>query len=492
MGSLVKSGKSALTPLPFRATRLAAVASAPDALPTRTTSRLHWPRASVCPQPQASLACALPSLCLPIRQSVGHVTVPGRPNHVRDLLATNHASLLQTMALPDGFIPLRDVLNCNEKTCFIGAITNIQAPIPVDKAGQDHEIHFVIRDKFPGDEKDSVACILKHKKACLPTGDPGDIAILRGMKLEILGDKNTKTLVMASEFHSQALFFPSKTIPASGGASKVPFKGMAGSQPPDDDEQMAVVKMKATAASLLEDLKDPKVMFLARLGSKAANAKRGKRQSLIGNMTFNLFYDLVGEVVKTFWDGDCVDLYVTDYTINKDLFLYEDKSQLDRCSGDKRPWPGPFGQMTMQIRCYEPHAGAARELKEGDFVFMQNVRTKWSQKNKLEGAIHQDLQYPNKIGVRKCTHKLQLGDLIERKAEYEKKRIATLLADGDTNAPKKPSAIASSKKKLTKAQKRRLQKEQELKELEKKSTEKEKPIKGINNNGTFLCSTRPT
>lgn len=111
--------------------------------------------------------------------------------------------------------------------------------------------------------------------------------------------------------------------------------------------------------------------------------------------------------------------------------------------------------------------------------------------NKLEGAIHQDLQYPKKIGIRKCTHQLQLGGLKERKEEYEKKRGATLLADGASNVPKKPSAIASSKKKLTKAQKRR-QKEQELKELEKKSTEKEKPMKGINNNSTFLfCSTRP-
>ena len=389
------------------------------------------------------------------------------------------------MVLPDGFVHLRDVLSCTDESYFIGAVTKIQAPVPVDKLGQDHAIHFTIQDKFPGDEKDSVACILKRKKECLPAGDPGDVVILRGMKLEILGDKNTKTLVNASEFHSEALFFPSRSIPASGGAAKPPFKAMVGSRPPSPAEQLAVINMKALAAPLLEQLKDPKAMFLARLGSKATNPKRGKRQSLISNMTFNLFYDLVGEVVKTFWVDNSVDLYVTDYTTNTDLFLYEEKTEIESWSGPKKPWPGPFGQMTIQVRCYEPHAGAARELKEGDFVFLQNIRTKLSQMNKLEGAIHEDPQYPSKIGVRKCTHQLQLGELKERKAEYEKKRSAILLAWDDSNTSKKLSAIAS-KKKLSKAQKRRLHKEQLQKEIEKKSIEKEKVVKGLNNNGKYV------
>lgn len=410
-------------------------------------------------------------------------------------LASSHANRFQEMALPHGFVPLRDVLKGNEESCFIGAITHIQAPVPSDKANGDYVMHFAIRDKFSGDEKDSVACILKReKKEWLPMGDPGDIAILRGMKIEIHGLKNTKTLVNDSELQSQALFFPSKSIPAhdNGHLFQMPFKLMKGSQAPTSAERMSVIAMKSIAAPLLEDLKDPKAMFLARLGPNAARAKRGKRQSLISGMTFNLFYDLVGEVVKTFWSGDAVDLYVTDYTTNTDLFLYEEKTEIETFGGPKKPWPGPFGQMTIQVRCYEPHAGAARDLKEGDFVFLQNIRTKMSQSNKLEGAIHEDPQYPKKISVRKCTHQAQLGELLTRKAEYEGKWAGTLLPQEESNAPKKPSAIASAKKNLSKKEKKRLQREQEQRKLQQKADElEETTIKGLNKNSKTLSSFWP-
>ncbi|KAF1971002.1 hypothetical protein BU23DRAFT_600549 [Bimuria novae-zelandiae CBS 107.79] len=397
------------------------------------------------------------------------------------------------MVLPDGFVPLRNVLSSGDQSSFLGAIEKIQAPVQPEPGG-DYVIHFTIRDKFPGDEKDSVPCIIKGWKAeWLPKGDPGDVAILRGMKVEILGTNNTKTLVNDSGIQSQALFFPAKSIPApeighdyhSGGTSKLIYKSMINSRPPSSVEQMAVINMKAAAAPLLEQLKDPKVMFQARLGStNSTTPKRGgKRQSLISNMTYNMFYDLVGEVVKTFWGVYTVDLYVTDYTTNTDLFLYEEKSDTEYVGAHQKPWPGPFGQMTIQIRCYEPHAGYARELKEGDFVFLQNIHTKLSQSNKLEGAIHQDPRYPMKVGIRKCTHPAQLGGLKERKAEYEKKHAGTLLSrEVPTNVPKEPSAVVLSTKKQNKKEKKQKEKQKEQEEVKRKAEEIGKAVKDLNPN----------
>jgi protection-of-telomeres protein 1 len=401
------------------------------------------------------------------------------------------------MAQPSRFLPLRDVLQCQDDSCFIGAITNIQAPVQPNKAGGDHIIYFTIRDKFPGDDKDSVACIIKRRKLeHLPKGSPGDVAILRGMKVEILGTPPKKTLVNCSELQSEALFFPAKTIPGPefsqdyhvGSTKRLPCTELFGSKPAGRTDQMAVISMKAAAAPLLAELQDPGALFQAMLGPNNVNPKRGKRLKPLKEWEFGNFYDLSGEVVKTFWGTHIsADLYVTDYTTNTHLFLYEEKTDYDPFEGSRKPWPGPFGQMTIQIRTYGPHAEKARELKEGDFVHIQNVRAKWSEMNVLEGAIHQDPQYPGKINVRKCTNKAQLDVLMERKAEYEKSRTASLIAnDEPINVPKKPSAIASHQKKQSKIEKKRLERERMQKELEEKAKAAETVVKGLNKNSECL------
>lgn len=398
------------------------------------------------------------------------------------------------MDLPSGFVPLREVLSAKEDSYFLGVITRLQAPVQ-SKPGGDHVLHFTIKDRFPGDEKDSVACILKQKyPQWLPKGNPGDIVVLRHMKVEILGAGNTKTLVNESELQSQALFFPSKLIPDRGGDLNPTLASpMKGSRPASLAEQTAVIRMKVAEAPFLEELKDPKNMFLARLGPNSRKPQQSKKMSLISDMTFNQYYDLVGEVVKTFWSTtDSVDLYVTDYTTNTALYLYEKSSMLDTFDGYNKGWTGPSGQMTIQIRCYEPHAQGARKLKEGDFVYLQNIHIKMSQINKLEGAIHQDPKYPEKVGVMACTNPGQVHALKERKAEYEKKSGAALTDHNDpTNISKNPSAKASAKKKLSKPQRKRLAREEEQKKLEEQANAIDKAAKGLNKNSkVFLHPVR--
>ncbi|KAL5398257.1 hypothetical protein PMIN02_001560 [Paraphaeosphaeria minitans] len=399
------------------------------------------------------------------------------------------------MAQLSGFLPIRDVLQCQDDSCFIGAISNIQTPIRDNKISGDYILNFTIKDKFPGDDKDSVACILRcRRKEHLPNGTPGDVAILRCMKVEILGTPPKKTLVDYPEQQSEALFFLAKSIPEpqycqashAGATSKLLFTCMLGSKPASPADQAAVISMKAAAAPLLQELQKPGAMFLASIGLNRANFKKTKRQHPLSSWTFGVFYDLIGEVVKTFWGtSDSVDLYVTDYTTNTELFLYEEKTDYDVFGGgsSRKPWPGPFGQMTIAIRTYEPHAGKARDLKEGDFVYLQNVRTKLSAMNKLEGAMHADPQYPEKICVRKLTHPAQIGALKERKEEYEKECAANLIAQGgSTNVPRKPSAIASHQKKLSKKEKKRLKRGQVQKELQEKADAAETVVKGLNKN----------
>lgn len=388
------------------------------------------------------------------------------------------------MALPTGFVTLRQVLSADEKqSSFLGAISHIQAPV---QNGNGWLISLTIRDQFPGDEKDAVQVRLQLANVeHLPKGEPGDVAIVRNMRVEI--HDNKKTLVNSKDLESQAIFFPVKSVPAdapsaSDGPLNLPYNAMRGSRAPDAAEQIAVINMKKSAASLLEELKDKKNAFFAKLPPQIARNinKKGKKVALLCEMTFGSFHDFVGEVVKTYWYGyEAIDLYVTDYTTNKDLFLYENPDDQDDYSFSKKPWPGPFGQMTMAIRVYPPHTDAARVIKEGDFVFLQNIRTKMSQANKLEGAIHGDPKYPGKICVHICKSQTQLKPLLERKDAYEKEHVSRKMNVDDPMLGLVQEK-ASEKRPLTKKElkesrraEQRQRKEQEIKELEEALKERE-------------------
>ncbi|RJE17069.1 hypothetical protein PHISCL_10594, partial [Aspergillus sclerotialis] len=123
-------------------------------------------------------------------------------------------------------------------------------------------------------------------------------------------------------------------------------------------------------------------------------------------------------------------LYFTDYTANKDLINYsQDASNRDGdeygyLSHSMKKWPGPLGQMTLQITLWEPHASYAREyLKAKDFVRLTNVHIKRGRiAQNLEASIHSDRRFPDKIHVKSVHDKTdnQVRDLLQRRAQYRK------------------------------------------------------------------------
>ena len=140
-----------------------------------------------------------------------------------------------------------------------------------------------------------------------------------------------------------------------------------------------------------EELKAPSESKIPRLG---------KKFKLIHQTTAPRFCRHVRasrkEVPTNF--GSC-DLYVTDYTENKEMFYYsppEDTEEHER-DGDrfsytgapKRAFQGPFGFLTLKIRVKDPHAHYANtEIAEGDFVHLQNVKMRYE--TRLEGDMWPD------------------------------------------------------------------------------------------------------
>jgi type IV secretory pathway VirB10-like protein len=131
------------------------------------------------------------------------------------------------------------------------------------------------------------------------------------------------------------------------------------------------------------------------------------------------------------------------------------------------------------VRLWEPHAGWARaNVQEGDFVLLRNVHAKLSLANKLEGALYCDRQHPERISISKLAINADkhIGEIKNRKKEYERRRQAK----SAPNEPRKASALKSEKRRQKK-QGKKAAKDQGMKELEKQ--EEELNTSSVNSNG---------
>ena len=176
--------------------------------------------------------------------------------------------------------------------------------------------------------------------------------------------------------------------------------------------------------------------------SPSGTASAGKiwrdKFSLIKDLQAETFSDLVGQVVKLYSSNDRVELYITDYTANSLLWLYEWGEDDDGKAGREgdvynyaprsssvKKWPGPFGKMTLTVTLWSPHSYFAQEkIRENDFVHLRNTHIKFSRDSKIEGVLHTDKRYPDKIDVtvlKNNENDDRVKDVLRRKRDYTKK-----------------------------------------------------------------------
>lgn len=129
------------------------------------------------------------------------------------------------------------------------------------------------------------------------------------------------------------------------------------------------------------------------------------------------------------YDTEKCILYITDYTENASLMDIRKEDEDQGTEGDnygylsrkKRDWPGPWGQLSIQVTLWEPHASFAREnVKAGDLVLLTYVHIKPGRGDKIEAAVHEDKRYPNKIHIRVVSpgHDERARELMDRRKEY--------------------------------------------------------------------------
>lgn len=149
----------------------------------------------------------------------------------------------------------------------------------------------------------------------------------------------------------------------------------------------------------------------------------------------DMFADIFGEVRKVYRNDMLTELYVTDYTTNNRLYDYRLADHQGGQPGDpygyitqgsNAKWPGPWGQMTINVTCRDLQSHLATKVKAGDFVYLGNVHIKMGKDGRnLQGNCRNDKNYPEKELVEIVNSGDKRRDeVLRRKRAYEDKSKA--------------------------------------------------------------------
>lgn len=236
--------------------------------------------------------------------------------------------------------------------------------------------------------------------------------------------------------------------------------------------------------------------------------------SLLKDVQEGKFYDLVVRVVREPYNNfDPVTLYVSDYTENPLFHRQTWQGPADPTSGGGDPygytsgsadmpkteWLGPYGKMSIQITCYEPHSSFIRdEVRAEQWVALRNVQIKFGRDAQfLEGFMREERNAAaTKINVQvldtsdRDTIDPNLKEAIRRYRDYtkkKKKQLKEIEAAQEIGLKRRASANLEQGKPNTKERRKRVRAAQEEKERgEEKHINQERCL-GLNDQVT--CET---
>lgn len=358
----------------------------------------------------------------------------------------------------------------------------------------------------------------------------GDVVFLKNLRISIWSGMT----IGISNLRTSWVVFPAASIPAKAPMSPLQLKHVKEprASAPTFPEMMYAINLcnSQDRSTFTEPLHTPAASPLAPspIGNSTTARPWKDKFALIKDLEVTTYRDLVGQVVKIYPHNDRLELYLTDYTSNNLLWNYEwgqnDGDDYGRegdtygylpSTSSNKKWPGPFGKMTMTVTLWPPHSYYGRQnLKENDFVYIHNVHIKWSKDAKIEGVLHSDSRYPDKVDVtilKNNNDDDRVKDVLRRKRDYTnkfQKSSAQLVAEArglkrkDLGETKPLSKNAQKKKrKLAREQQLAKQERQDIEQDEDKENQeitkpKEKvsneipPLKSqrldLNKNGTYF------
>ena len=391
--------------------------------------------------------------------------------------------------LPSGFKDLYSAsTRINTSVNLIGVVTDARAPCRT--RGTDWVCTFSISD--PSYDKSEEGLLIRYFRPMemeLPkVQGTGDVVILWNINIR---EWSGRMMAMSGKSTSWAVFASGSIPEKAPPRFQLAFvKGPRAPAPLPTEMEYAIFlcnsRDRSTFRKISESFSTSADILPPQSDSSIqASASRLSRDrfSLIKDVQINGFYDLVGQVVKIYPSDGNVELYVTDYTINPQLYNYEwnrpAASNVSSREGDEfgytprgtanGNWPGPFGQLTLTITLWPDHCYFAQSnVKANDFVHLRNVSIRKSKdKKKVEGSMHTEQKYSGKVNIsiiKDYRDDDRVKHILSRKMKYfEKFKHQSQLAIVENRGLKRKSG--DDGKQLTKAQirsKKKKQKEQVL------------------------------
>ena len=399
--------------------------------------------------------------------------------------------------LPKGFVDVSTALTRkNGEVNVMGRVTDFQVPKP--SRGTDWMSTFTLTDAITAggyDEGLRVKYFKPSEREHPQIRSHGDIVVVRNLPIKefngAIGGLSTKS--------TSWTVFPVASVPEKAPPNRLAIKNfkLPTTEEPKYSEMLYAIELcnsrdrsldqssgipissmdsSVLSASSIEKPTQGTVSS-AKTGGRASTGARDKF-SLIKDLQVDKFYDIVGQVVKSYANNNRLEMYVTDYTSNKLLYRHDwDKEENNNYSSSiskSKKWPGPYGQLTLMTTLWPPHSDFADgSIKPGHFVFMQNVHIKFDRDGKMEGAIHEDRYYRSKVLIRVLNDDDErVRNVLRRKKEYTESSKADVGArslNNDGDQSKKPKQKkARKKRKLEPQQQAALETGQPLSKKQKK------------------------
>lgn len=339
---------------------------------------------------------------------------------------------------PPGFVDLYTAsTRLNVDLHVMGVVTDFLSP--VQSKGSDMMSTFSLADHTSGYGDGQKVKYFREKASELPDiRGTGDVVMLRNIKVKPWSGMN----VLLSGFSSTWAVFHQNSIPETPSSTPQRLAHVKANKTPEPkpaEVKYAIALCNSRDRSLYTEpvVQVPVSNSSGMTGTPAVSVGFRNKFSLIKDLVIDKYFDLTGQVVKIYPSHGWTELYVTDYTENALLYNYEwGRQGEDRALRDgddygyvparaKQHWRGPFGKRTLTVTLFPPHSyWAQTNIREDDFVFLRNTHIKYSKDSKMEGVLHTDRRYEDRIDVSKLLSRGDVDDrvkdVLRRKRDYAK------------------------------------------------------------------------
>ena len=344
---------------------------------------------------------------------------------------------MSSSILPRCFVDINSALSrLNAEVNLMGVVTDFLPP--GRSRGTDLMSSFSIVDPSYGgvyDDGLKVRFFRPLASEMPPIRGTGDVVLLRNIKIR---EWSGMTVGLSTRGTSWVVF-PAGSIPPNAPSSAMlqlkNVKSAQGLAPSPSEMHYAISVCNSRDRSTFTSSSSPPTG--PTMSPKPFDTLTQSRDkfSLLKDMNVDTFYNLVGQVVRQYPSNGRVELYVTDYTRNYLVWDYpepDDENEtgregdkFDYTAGSNKKWNGPYGKMTLNVTLWGNNAYFVQQnLKENDFVHLRNVHIKLNKDNKVEGALHTDRRYPDRIDVtvlKNVDDDDRVKDVLRRKRDYWKK-----------------------------------------------------------------------